>query len=213
MGRRFLALDSCRGLCAVAVMLFHLDAVTHFYGWPAVRNAWVAVDFFFTLSGFVIASAYFAKLQSLEDAARFAIRRFGRLYPLHIAVIAVFVAIEAYRLWGLHAEDAFANNTSVWALGQHLFLIQGFTANHETWNYPAWSISIELWVNFAFALLAVVFRRLFLGCVFLLLLAGAALIITSDGWAASLDTAPAAALQDAVRSPFEFLLRVVAVRL
>lgn len=33
-----------------------------------------------------------------------------------------------------------------------MLLVQGFGAYHETWNYPAWSISVELWANLAFGL-------------------------------------------------------------
>src|ERR1700722_1022832 len=152
---RFRVLDSCRGLCAVAVMLFHMDAKTHFYALPLVRNSWVAVDFFFVLSGFVIASAYSRRLQTVADAGRFALRRFGRLYPLHLAVLLVYVGIELGRVTILRAADAFSGDTSVSALFENLLLLQGFTPDHETWNYPAWSISVELWTNFAFALLAV----------------------------------------------------------
>jgi peptidoglycan/LPS O-acetylase OafA/YrhL len=206
MNKRFLALDSCRGLCAVAVMLFHMDAYTHFYGWPMVRNSWVAVDFFFTLSGFVIASAYYAKLRSFAEMGRFTIRRFGRLYPLHISVLAVYVGIELYRLWALRAGDAFTGNASLGALAQHLFLVQGFTANHETWNYPAWSISVEFWTNMAFGLLVVLARRQVIACVFLFLALGAALITASSRWTGSLSPDEAGALLDAIRSMVEFLL-------
>src|SRR5579863_9383070 len=139
---RFRVLDSCRGLCAVAVVLFHLDTYTHWYWLPVVRNGYVAVDFFFVLSGFVIASAYRAKLQTMPDVIRYAVRRLGRLYPLHLAVLLAFLVIELCRLWIFQAADAFTNNTNATALLEHLVLIQGFTANHETWNYPAWSISV-----------------------------------------------------------------------
>src|ERR1700722_17201361 len=107
---RFRVLDSCRGLCAVAVVLFHLDTYTHWYWLPVIPNGFVAVDFFFVLSGFVIASAYQAKLQTFADASRYAIRRFGRLYPLHLAVLLVYVVVELCRLWIFRASDSFTNN-------------------------------------------------------------------------------------------------------
>jgi len=43
---------------ACLVALFHLDAYSHLYGVPFLRNAWLFVDFFFVLSGFVIAANY-----------------------------------------------------------------------------------------------------------------------------------------------------------
>ena len=147
---RFSALDACRGFCAVAVVFYHMDAQTHFHGWPVVRNGFHAVDFFFVLSGFVIASAYGQKLQTGEQLRRFTIRRFGRLYPLHAAVLAAYVLVE---LWALaHQQDAFVDDFSIPGLLASIPLLQGFSPLALTWNYPAWSISVELWFNLAFGL-------------------------------------------------------------
>jgi peptidoglycan/LPS O-acetylase OafA/YrhL len=52
---RFGALDGLRGISAVAVALLHLPVAFHLFGSPVVREAYVFVDFFFVLSGFVIA--------------------------------------------------------------------------------------------------------------------------------------------------------------
>ena len=146
---RFRALDACRGLCAVAVVLFHLDAATHFYNWPMVRNAYVAVDFFFVLSGFVIASAYGDRIRTVQEAGRFTLRRFGRLYPLHLVVLIAYVLVELIGF--AQGSPAFVGNFSGPALAANLALVQGFGAWHETWNYPAWSVCVELWVNLGFA--------------------------------------------------------------
>ena len=147
---RFSALDACRGFCAVAVVFYHMDVLTHFHGWSVVRNGFHAVDFFFVLSGFVIASAYGHKLQTGEQVRRFAIRRFGRLYPLHAAVLTAYVLVE---LWALaHQQDAFVDDFSIPGLLASIPLLQGFSALASSWNYPAWSISVELWLNLAFGL-------------------------------------------------------------
>ncbi|HEY1707206.1 MAG TPA: acyltransferase [Rhizomicrobium sp.] len=211
MTKRFLALDACRGLCAVAVMLFHLDALTHWYWWPAVRNSYVAVDFFFVLSGFVIASAYRNRLGTLVEGARFALRRFGRLYPLHLSVLAVYVAVEAGRLLFFHTNDAFTESTSLSALWEQLVLVQGFTPAHETWNYPAWSISVELWTNFALALLALWSGRWLRSCSLLILLATGTYI--AGGVAIAVPAEEAPALLDAMRSIFEFFLGLMVFEL
>jgi peptidoglycan/LPS O-acetylase OafA/YrhL len=210
---RFRVLDSCRGLCAVIVMLFHLDALTHFYRWSFIRNGWVAVDFFFVLSGFVIASAYSKRLQSTVDASRFALRRFGRLYPLHFAVLLGYVAIELGRRFLLHADDTFTENTGVSALAANLLLIQGFTPDHETWNYPAWSISIELWTNFALAIMAVACLRRFVACALLIVIGTGSIMTLGDRLAWPVSAAEFNVLSDAVRSVFGFFLGYLAFSL
>ncbi len=55
-GRRYETLDGLRGVAAVGVMLYHIGGWT---GRPwLVSHGYLAVDFFFCLSGFVLAHAY-----------------------------------------------------------------------------------------------------------------------------------------------------------
>ena len=79
-GRRFLALDGLRGLAAVIVVLFHKLAwvgTGHFY------YGYLAVDFFFMLSGFVIGHAYGERLAARRiGLSRFVLLRAERLGPL-----------------------------------------------------------------------------------------------------------------------------------
>src|SRR5437762_9602227 len=82
---RFVVLDSWRGIAACLVALFHLDAYSHLYGVPFLRNSWLFVDFFFVLSGFVIAANYQQRLLEGFGVGRFLLLRLGRLYPLHFA--------------------------------------------------------------------------------------------------------------------------------
>lgn len=202
--QRFSALDACRGLCAVAVMLFHLDALTHFYAWPVVRNGYVAVDFFFVLSGFVIASAYGRKLDSANALGRFAVRRFGRLYPLHAAVLLLYVVVQAATWFA--GQPAFSDNYSLPSLLANVLLVQGFGSYHETWNYPAWSISVELWTNLAFGLYVwwLGGRSALLSAA--LLAASAAYVIFHDQIPFPWSDEAADALLDVAQSVFGFIL-------
>jgi peptidoglycan/LPS O-acetylase OafA/YrhL len=79
---RLTTLDGLRGLAALAVVLLHcselfvLDWVPH--------NAYLAVDFFFLLSGYVLARGFERKLRQ-GWAIDFLRRRLIRLYPLVVA--------------------------------------------------------------------------------------------------------------------------------
>jgi len=57
--RHFAALDGLRGVAALAVVLFHfMEMVIGNYSKLFIGHGWLAVDFFFCLSGFVIGYAY-----------------------------------------------------------------------------------------------------------------------------------------------------------
>jgi len=155
---RFRALDSWRGICALLVAAHHLEVRGFFYWQPLVRNAWLFVDFFFVLSGFVIAHAYGENLSHGQEIRSFVIRRFARLWPLHATILAALVAIEFFHLAISHIHPiagdyvAFSEGRSPYAIVTDFFLVQSFGLHpFETWNGPAWSISVEFFTYLLFA--------------------------------------------------------------
>lgn len=150
------ALTSARGIAAWLVVLFHLrrsiadlpaDALAF------LAKGYLAVDFFFLLSGFVIALSYGERLRrnGLAAIPAFLQRRIARIWPLH-AVMLGFALLLA----GLLA--ATGRSTAAFPLAQfpaHLLLVQSWgLADPLRWNDPAWSISCELAAYLLFPLLA-----------------------------------------------------------
>jgi peptidoglycan/LPS O-acetylase OafA/YrhL len=82
MNSRFSALDAIRGIGAVAVMLLHFASLN---GLSWMPRAWIAVDLFFILSGFVLMHSYSQKITDgrLNFLAFFKIRLI-RLMPLYL---------------------------------------------------------------------------------------------------------------------------------
>lgn len=152
---RFRALDGLRGVAALAVALYHMPIAFSLYGSPLIREANVAVDLFFVLSGFVIAHAYFGRLTNVETTRGFIIRRVGRLWPLHIAVIAAMVVVEVARLifaskLGDDLRPPFYGETSIEALLANIAMVHAW-GMPSSWNIPSWSISAELFAYLMFA--------------------------------------------------------------
>ena len=82
---RFHVLDGMRGIAAIMVMMRHYhahDPEVHPYVHNLLNNSYLAVDFFFVLSGFVVSHAYGTKLLSGMRAGDYLARRIGRLFPL-----------------------------------------------------------------------------------------------------------------------------------
>ncbi|MDR3373301.1 MAG: acyltransferase [Ancalomicrobiaceae bacterium] len=163
---RFVALDGWRGLSALTVALFHLHANSHLYTFGIIRNSYLFVDFFFVLSGFVVTSAYLDRLGTARGGTTFLLRRFGRLYPLHLAVTSLFVLIEFGKFLaasrGLAPQTpAFSGETSFGALIYNLLLVHSLgLTNGTTWNFPSWSISVEFYTYVLFALAVTVSARI-----------------------------------------------------
>jgi peptidoglycan/LPS O-acetylase OafA/YrhL len=149
---RFEALDGWRGICACLVVLFHFHGYSPLYTNPLVRNSYLFVDFFFVLSGFVIAWNYQTRLKGAADVRRFLILRLGRVYPLHVFMLLCFVAWETLRLLA-HAEGTFTGPHAPGAVLSNLLLVQSMGVHDGlTWNGPSWSISTEWWSYVLFAL-------------------------------------------------------------
>ncbi len=77
--KRFAALDGLRGIAALIVVLFHASAR---YQMHLAPYAYLAVDFFFCLSGYVLAHAYSDRLKRDNAAVWFVRDRLIRLMPM-----------------------------------------------------------------------------------------------------------------------------------
>lgn len=162
------------------VVLYHLHPTSMLTSLPLVRNGWLFVDFFFVLSGFVIAANYASRLTAGFGVARFMGLRLGRVYPLHLFVLGLFVIIQ-------FAADGprFTGEFSLRDLGLNLLLLQSFGfSDHLSWNGPAWSIAAEVWTYLVFALVARWLGRFLLPVFALIGLAALTILMTH---AATLD--------------------------
>jgi peptidoglycan/LPS O-acetylase OafA/YrhL len=161
--RKIDELESIRGLAAVLVVLFHVPAWNAaLYGINFIRNGDLMVQLFFVLSGFVIYRAYAQRIQRDTDLFQFELLRVGRLYPVHLLFLLLFLGIESAKLVtsGGSRSAPFLQNSPI-AFIEQLLLVQaiGPTGNTYTFNEPAWSISVEFWTCALFAVLVLTLKR------------------------------------------------------
>jgi len=78
---RYVTLDMLRGVAAMAVICAHVGG---FFSGSVFGHGYLAVDFFFMLSGFVLMAAYQPKLNSGWSTLSFLKLRIVRLYPLYL---------------------------------------------------------------------------------------------------------------------------------
>ena len=181
-GGRFVALDSWRGLAALGIAVRHLNGPGPLTSGALHDNLSMAVDFFFVLSGFVIAAAYGERLRSGFSTLRFMVLRYGRVWPVHALLVLIYAVLETiYALWGagpLAGREPFTEARDLVALIPTLLLWQAYThPTQDIWVSQAWSISVEIGLYFAAAL---AWRFAGKGTVVLAALAALAAIVVLD---------------------------------
>lgn len=155
------ALTGIRGLAAWAVVLFHLrvSLVKVLPGWAmgVAAKGYLAVDLFFMLSGFVLWYNYADRLRAggWPAALQFWWRRVARIWPLHAAILTLFVAYALLAVW--RGRDG--GHYPFTQLPLHYLLVQNWGFTRElAWNDPAWSISTEMAAYVLFPALVVAAR-------------------------------------------------------
>ena len=150
--KRFEALDAFRGLAAIMIILFHSQFYQDIEPNIFIRNSHIFVDFFFVLSGFVMAYSYKERILNGIGFKKFALLRFARLYPLHLFTLLIWVPFVGVKFYlyhhGVGANDPSEIN-NIFTFIQNLLLLQGFSSS-TSWNFPSWSIGVEFYTYMIF---------------------------------------------------------------
>jgi peptidoglycan/LPS O-acetylase OafA/YrhL len=153
--QHFEILDGLRGFAALSVVTFHFmewvyaDASKNFIG-----HGFLAVDFFFCLSGFVIGYAYDDRIAKM-GVLKFFISRIIRLHPLVVAGSVLGLLAFLFDPFGGHPElyntgkIILAFFCSVLLIPLPVIADRGF--NLFSFNAPAWSLFWEYVANIVYA--------------------------------------------------------------
>lgn len=170
---RIAYLDALRGLAALTVAAFfhyqHFSSMAqpggpapesaplyHLPGFElAYRYGGFAVDFFFILSGIVFSHVYAEAIGSDRTAwKRFWALRVARLCPIHVATLLAAGGL----IWIFHGLTQrfpiYAANGLTDFLLSLTFLQGGILDRHLTFNGPAWSLSVEVFLYLVFFVVA-----------------------------------------------------------
>lgn len=144
-GGEIRALTGLRGVAACYVVLYHMLQDLPGSGLAGVvRHGYIAVDLFFVLSGFVLATVHGRDTFDRAGYALFLRKRFARIYPLYAAVTAV-------TLLGIAVTGAAPISPARFAVNVALLQAWGAGAGIVA---PSWSLSAELGAYLLFPLLA-----------------------------------------------------------
>ncbi|WP_454761361.1 acyltransferase family protein [Caulobacter segnis] len=162
----YVILDGLRGIAALMVVVFHL-----FEAWSGgdpekqiINHGYLAVDFFFLLSGFVVAYAYDDRWGSGPNQTGmsqwdFYKRRLVRLQPMIIVGGLIGAALLAFQHWSLFPKLATVTTWQVLGVLLLSFVMIPLRPSAEIrgWgeiyplNGPQWSLFYEYIANILYA--------------------------------------------------------------
>ena len=137
--RTFYSLEGLRGLLALAVVASHFNAISWLKPFGLKFNFQLAVDMFFILSGFVLMHSNYALTPAVR-AWPFVVKRFARLYPLHLVTFAAMAMLLVLQNQAI----------SPWSIVRQVFLLHGDNYGTPHFNGPSWSIAVEFWCSVLF---------------------------------------------------------------
>jgi len=150
---RFLLLDALRGIASLFIVSFHFpSAMTA----SIAANGPLAVDFFFCLSGFIIAFSYENRLAKGLSFKDFTVTRMIRLYPIYALGSLVGMLVSGLMRHFVFHYASWPALSSLLALAIFLWptrLSPFYDSQNYPLNPPAWSLFCQLAANFAYALL------------------------------------------------------------
>ena len=136
-----------RFIAALTVVFFHYGQSV----FPAnisflfenVTEGPIAVGYFYVLSGFIMAIAYYQPKKNKQVAInkkKYWLARFARIYPVYLIALLLIVAAK------------YKDISASWeALPLHLFLLQSWVPGYPiTLNTPGWSLSVEAFFYLCF---------------------------------------------------------------
>ena len=167
---RYEILDGLRGVAALLVIVYHLFE-TYYGGRPnqPVNHGYLAVDFFFLLSGFVIGYAYDDRWDRMTKWDFFK-RRLVRLHPMIIAGSVTAVLLFYFSDW---SQMPLVNQSEWWRVLlmfvlSILMIPVSKSLDPRGWgefypmNGPQWSLMWEYLANILYALVIRRFSKLML---------------------------------------------------
>ncbi len=158
-------LDGLRGVAALLVLFYHIaEGYSFAYGTPiieGINHGYLAVDFFFILSGFVLGYAYDDRWKKGFSLKEFFRRRLIRLHPM--VILGAIVGATSFVLGGCLQWDGthIAISSVMLSLLMAMFMIPAVPGcpyevrgNGEMFplNGPSWSLFFEYIGNILYAL-------------------------------------------------------------
>jgi peptidoglycan/LPS O-acetylase OafA/YrhL len=139
--KRVVCLDGVRGLMTILVLVSHyFGEVPH--GFRVFMFAWIAVDMFFVLSGYLVGKLILEKQHNDNFFEVFYVRRVCRTLPIYFVCLAInIVLMGIFSTPWVDADHAFPI-WSYFTFTQNFFMA-GMSGIGAHWLSPTWTLAVE----------------------------------------------------------------------
>lgn len=153
-------LTALRFVAALVILIYHVALFSGIEGSGLLSKGYLGVDFFFILSGFILAHVYIDAAQDGTLSARaFYGRRLARIYPVHLLTLGLAVSPYVAALLGGVPEIIPDSMHPRYVISHALMLHAWGIDDRYVLNVPSWSISAEWFAYLLFPFLAVAISR------------------------------------------------------
>lgn len=142
-----------RFIAAIAIVIFHFKEDVFPFKVESFKNVIqyfsVLVSYFFVLSGFILT----VNSTDTINIKQFYINRFARIYPLYLGALLLMLFL-------LFIARTPKDTISFDKVFLSVFLIQSWFSNYAlSYNFPAWSLSVEAFFYLVFPFIIVLLRN------------------------------------------------------
>lgn len=130
---KYLTLEFYRLLFTIIICLHHSQLV------PFIRHGYLAVEFFFIVSGFLLCRSFYEKGLTVKN---YFVGRIKKLYPQYLFAL---VAISCYLLFRFFYHGMGNIESIGLNFLSELFVVQGLLPCLGANNYPMWYLAVLIW--------------------------------------------------------------------
>ena len=137
-----------RGIAASLIVLLHLSMFSqNTFGRPLLGNAlswcYAGVDFFFVLSGFLIATIHWDDLGQPSRLGAYVYKRVARIYPFYWVALTAFLLLRTFAptLAAFSPTDV-VENYLLWPIPSQYVMSVAWSLSYEVLFYAAFAVGI-----------------------------------------------------------------------
>jgi len=171
--KKYYCIELLRFFSAIAIMIFHYGtSINTHLNIPEVQgdepfisqikllysHGEYAISIFFCISGLVFSNLYLQENQK-NTFRNFFVKRFARLYPLHILTLFLIIALQLIFLNIFGSFQLYTFN-DFYHFFLHIFYLFGWGFEEgRSFNAPIWTVSLEISIYFIFFFLIILIKK------------------------------------------------------